>query len=49
MVVTEKRGDIKNKETCSVLRHVDWQTTVWFEIDKYPRPFSARENFFCIR
>lgn len=34
---------------CKVLRHLDWQTTVWYERDKYPQPLAERESVFCIR
>ena len=33
---------------CRVLRHLDWQTTVWYERDRYPRPLADRESLFCV-
>jgi hypothetical protein len=45
MIVTEKLSDIKLKSKaggeCKVLRHLDWQTSVWYERDKYPWPLGA--------
>ena len=47
MVVSEKLSDIHHKEECRIIQQLDYQTTAWFERDKYPWPLAMRENLFC--